>query len=203
MNFTGLPTIKKTGRFLSLWCVMALLLFAGCNTKSEEGPKQPPHTAEPAAIEKRDEAMRQLAGETKTVLQALKGLDAKEKDAVVALVALTKAVEKYEAMRLSKDATVVGAYYKDLSNYSDRFNLLAEFRSAIMGCFNASVSCLSARKKCLDEGRTEAQCDRDPKVIEPCANEAACIAGAFLKLKKGLPDILGGRNPWPPQPFPF
>jgi hypothetical protein len=66
-----------------------------------------------------------------------------------------------------------------------------------------TVSCLRAQKKCQSGRKSPDMCDREPTVIEACANEAICFTRAFQRLHESIPSILGGRDPWPPQPLPF
>ncbi len=192
-------TMKRLHKSFILSCLLSVSLLPGCDRDTDTKPAP----VDPAVIEKRDDAIRQLVAETGSVLEPLKKLDQNEKNAVVALLALTKSVGKYENIALQRDDRIINAYYKELSDFSDNFSRVFDVKSFILSCFDATVSCLSARKECLDEGRSEDECDRDPRVLVPCANEAICITSQFLKIKKGIPDILGGRTPWPPQPKPF
>lgn len=192
-------TLKRLGESFILSCLLSVGLLSGCDRETNTKPAP----FDPAVIEKRDDAIRQLVAETGSVLEPLKKLDQNDKNAVVALLALTKSVGQYENTALHRDDKIINAYYKGLSDFSENFSRVFDVKSFILSCFDATVSCLSARKECLDEGKSENECDRDPRVLAPCANEAICITKQFLKIKKGIPDILGGRTPWPPQPKPF
>jgi hypothetical protein len=155
------------------------------------------------AFRGREKAMRELAGDNKNIVDSLKTLTAKQKNAVVALMALTRAAATYESRFMKKDDASLRALYGPLSQLSPAYRAPGKFQSLLAGCFNVTASCLKAQKQCHDDGKKEDECDRDPKVLEPCANEAICVTNEFLKLHKEIPRILEGRDPWPPQPFPY
>ncbi len=191
--------LKRFSQLAILGSLLSVAVLSGCGRE----PATKPAPIDPAVIEKRDDAIRQLVAETDSVLKRLEGLDQKEKNAVVALLALTKAVGKYENITLQRDDTIVNSHYKALSDFSENFSRVFDVKSFILVCFEETVSCVSARKRCRDEGRSEDECERRPDVLAACGEEAACITSQFVKIKKGIPDILGGRTPWPPQPKPF
>ncbi len=188
--------------FFFLSCAFAVLLSSSCQTGK-------PDPADVVAIKERNEAIRQLVAQTDSVLQPLRRLDEKEKNAVAALLVLSKAVGSYESVRVQRDDTLINAYYGQLDRFSEKFSRAFDAKSFILSCVDETVSCLVAREKCLKgdrlvKGKSEDECDSDdPDVISACGNEAACILSQFLKIDKGIPDILGGGTPWPPQPKPF
>lgn len=155
------------------------------------------------AFEKRNDAMRKLAQESRVVIDELQKLSEKEKSAVVALVTLSKAVSAYEAVRVRANEEPLRIYYKTLGQLSPAYKAPGKFQSILGACFDQSVGCLSALQSCEAEGRSHDDCEADPGVIQACGAEATCFFSAFLKLEKVIPDILGGRDPWPPQPFPY
>ncbi len=152
---------------------------------------------------KRDEALNILLKQNQNIVRNLKSLDDKERNSVIALVALTKAVTRYEVFAARSDKKLVGEFYKQLGELSPAYAAPGKFQVLLNSCFDQSVSCLQAKKECLDEGGKEDECDRNPKVVQPCANEAICVINEFINLNHGIPDILGGRDPWPSQPFPY
>jgi hypothetical protein len=156
------------------------------------------------ALQEREKAMAQLASDSKQALDRLQALTSEQKNAVIALMAITRASAAYESRFLRKDDASLRSLYDPLSKFSPAYRAPASFnRSWMTACFDQTVSCLSAQKKCRDKGGSEDQCDRKFDVIEACGNEAACITREFLNLHKGIPTILGGRDPWPPKPQPF
>jgi hypothetical protein len=156
------------------------------------------------ALQEREKAMAQLAADSKQALDRLKGLTSEQKNAVIALMAISRASGAYESRFLRKDDPSLRALYGELRQFSPAYRAPASFsRSWMTTCFDQTVACLSAQKKCREGGSTDDQCDRSYAVIEACGNEMACITSEFLKLHKGIPTILGGRDPWPPQPFPY
>lgn len=191
---------KRSQASLLLVCLATIISLCGCEpneTTTEQA------TIDPTLIEKRDLAIRQLVAETGSILEPLKELESNEMDAVVALLALSKAVGSYESAQLRRDDETINSYYQELDNVSEHFSRVFDVKTFILNCFDQTVSCLSALKECQDEGRSEEECERSPDAVVACGNEAMCITEQFLKIEKGLPDILGGREPWPPQPKPY
>ena len=152
---------------------------------------------------KRDEALNVLLERNQNIVNNLKNLDDNEKNSVIALVTLTKAVTNYEIVAARKDKKLVKEYYQQLNALSPSYAATGKFQTILGACFDQSVSCLQAKKDCLDDGGKEDECDGNPRVVQPCANEAICVINTFVDLDHGIPDILGGRDPWPPQPFPY
>jgi len=148
-------------------------------------------------------AMEHLAEDSNQLLDELRTLTKEQRNAVVALMAVTRAAAAYESRFMRQDDAPLRALYGSLSQFSPAYMAPGKFETLLNGCFDATVACLSAQKKCLDEGGKNQQCDQDPRVVEPCANEAICFMNAFIKLHQGIPEILVGRDPWPPQPFPY
>jgi len=156
------------------------------------------------ALQEREKAMAQLATDSKQVVERLKELTAEQKNAVVALMAISRASAVYESRFLRKDDASLRALYGALSDFSLAYRAPASFsRSWMTACFDQTVACLGAQKTCRDSGTSEQDCDRRFDVIEACGNEAACVTSEFIKLHQGIPQILGGRDPWPPKPQPF
>lgn len=180
------------------------VLLIGLPTLVPTLAQQPAKTGKAEeAFHGREKAMQELAADTKQTLDSLRTLTKEQKSAVVALMAITRAAAAYESRFMKKDDASLRALYGPLSQFSPAYKAPGKFQGFLNACFDATVSCLSARKKCLDDGKTPDQCDQDPKVLEPCANEAICFTNYFIKLHRGIPQILGGRDPWPPQPFPY
>jgi len=182
------------------WIVMLAMPLAACVTL-----QQSPTEAGKAlgALGSRDAAMRQLAQDTRDVTARLAGLETREKEAVIALLTLSNAVAAYERAGGRLDEVPLQDYYASLADLSRNYRTPGKFQAVILACFDASVSCAGAKKSCLDEGGGEDECDGSPKVVEACGAEAACMYDAFIDLDRAMPDILDGRDPWPPQPFPY
>jgi hypothetical protein len=175
--------------------IVATPLLAQKPAKPNEGSR---------ALQEREKAMRELALDGKRLLNGLKGLTREQRNAVIALMAITRASAFYESRFLKRDDASLQAFYGPLGQFSPAYRAPATFHQQIIRtCFDATVSCLSAQKKCRNSGGSDDQCDRDFRVIEACANEAACMTREFIRLHQGIPHILGGRDPWPPQPFPY
>lgn len=155
------------------------------------------------AFHGREKAMQELAADTERIVDSLKTLTKEQRNAVTALLAVTRAGAAYESRFMRRDDASLRALYGTLREFSPAYKAPGKFQGLLDTCFDASVGCLRSRKECLDSGKKEDQCDRDPKVMEPCANEAICFTSAFIKLHQGIPEILRGRDPWPPQPFPY
>ncbi len=155
------------------------------------------------AFQEREKAMQQLAEDSRQIVDSLKTLTKEQKNSVVALMAITRAAAAYESRFIRQDDRSLRALYEPLGQFSQAYKAPGKFQGLLNGCFDATVSCLSAQKKCLDAGGKEDQCNGDPKVLVPCANEAICVIGAFMKLHQGIPQIVLGRDPWPPIPFPY
>jgi hypothetical protein len=155
------------------------------------------------ALQEREKAMAQLAADARLALDRLKGLSGEQKNAVVALMAISRASAAYESRFLKKDDAPLRAFYRDLGQFSPAYqapgNFIVSLRAA---CFDQTVACVSAQAKCRKGGKTDAECERSFEVIEACANEMACMTNELRQLHKGFPTILGGR-PWPPGPQPF
>jgi hypothetical protein len=155
-------------------------------------------------FQEREKAVQVLAADSKRILGSLKTLTQEQRNAVIALMAVTSATAAYESRFMKNDDPSLSALYGSLGQFSPAYRAPAKFNQRLMAaCFDQTVSCLSAQKKCLDGGGKRDQCDRDYKVIEACGNEAACFTSEFMKLHQWIPQILGGRDPWPPQPFPY
>lgn len=174
------------------WAVLLALPLAACVTTQ----RAPTATGEAiAAIESRNAAMRELTQQTGTVTGRLARLDRQEKDAVIALLTLSNAVAAYERAGARIDPVPLQTYYNGLRDLSRSYRVPGKFQSTLLACFDASVSCASATKSCLDEGGSEIDCERSPDVVEACGAEAACMYDAFLEIERVFPDILGGRDP--------
>ncbi len=182
------------------WSVILALPLAACITTQ----KEPAETGKAVAmLEARNTAMAELAQQTRVVTTRLERLEKSEKDAVIALLTLSNAVAAYERAGALKIEEPLRSYYGELGRLSTGYRAPGKFQSMILACFDESVSCATAQQRCRNEGRSDTDCDRDPGVIEACGAEAACIFDAVRDLERVIPDILGGRDPWPPQPFPF
>ncbi|MCI0613781.1 hypothetical protein L0244_12425 [bacterium] len=186
-----------------IWVLALCFISANCDRGAHERKEALPSTLDITKLQERNAAMRQLTEETGAIVQQLKKLDQNEINAVVALLAMTKAVGFYEFTAVRRDDKIISSYYEELSKLSPHFSNVVNVRAIVMSCFQEMVSCGSAQKKCQDEGKSEEECETNPDVIIACGNEALCVTKALLKIKTGMPDILGGRNPWPPLPKPY
>ncbi len=149
----------------------------------------------------RERAMQELAADSRRILDSLKTLTKEQRNAVVALIAVAKATAAYESHLGSKYDSSLRAVYEPLRQFSPAYAAPRHIQVSINGCFAAWKSCAQATEEC--SGRSHAgSCDGDPKVVEPCANEAMCFTREFIKLHHGMPEILGGRDPFPPHTFP-
>ncbi|HEX6034016.1 MAG TPA: hypothetical protein VFY83_06250 [Anaerolineales bacterium] len=204
-------TLQRNNINITVGLAVLLVIIPTCAqqpskpSKAEEVLAQQPSKPSKAeeAFRMREMAMQELAGDSEKIAGSLKTLSAEQRSAVVALMAITRAAAAYESRFMRKDDASLRTFYGTFSRFSPAYKAPGKFQSLLAGCFDATVSCLSAQKKCLDDGNKVYECERDPKVVEPCANEAICFTNEFFKLHKGIPDILGGRDPWPPQPFPY
>ena len=178
-----------------------LAMFVAVVSAAAEQPAKSGEVEE--SYQRREEAMQKLTVDSKRILGSLKALSREQKNAVVALMAVTRAAAAYESRLLKRDDPSLRALYGGFREFSPAYKAPGKFQSLLSACFDASVSCLSALKECLDDGKKEVECDSDPNVREPCANEAICFTAGFMKLHQGIPEILGGRDPWPPLPFPY
>lgn len=184
------------------WPMFLAAFLAGC--EMTEADLQTPAPESPVeAIEARNAVMGELAQDAREVAARLIWLETQEKNAVIALLTLSNAVAAYERAGLRIDQAPLESYYRSLRELSPGYAAPGQFQSVVvLACFDASVSCASAQKSCRDAGREDFECDEDPDVIEACGAEAACMYEAFLDLGSRLPQILGGRDPWP-RPFPY
>jgi hypothetical protein len=182
--------------------LLAAATFGGCARESQ--PVVDSGRLE-EALGQRTDAVKTLAADASQMVNELVRLGETERNAVAGLVAMSKAVALYES-RLGADSDVLREFYNSLTGYSAAFAGVGKFQ-AVIACFDASVACLGALKECEEEAeqgnRNADQCNGDPKVVEPCANEALCMLAEFEKLHEAVPDLLAGRDPWPPQPFPY
>ena len=146
--------------------------------------------------------MQQLAAENKKILESLRGLTTQQKNAVIALMTITRGAAAYESRFLTADDPSLRAFYDPMRDFSPAYKATGKFQSLLGSCFNETVACLRAQKECREASRAS-DCDTQPAVIEACANEMICFTREFKKLFDGIPGILGGRDPWPPQLFPY
>ncbi len=183
--------------------VLIAVIVAGCTQETEP-------TGDAAglveALQQRTDVMQELVSEANVMVQELEGLSERQWNAVAGLIAVSKPIAIYESSHLGRQEDVLRDFYGRLVGISRGFVGAVKFQP-VMACFDQSVSCLSALQKCraeAEEGNRNAdECDSDPKVVGPCADEALCMLRQFEMLRGAIPDILGGRDPWPPQPFPY
>lgn len=153
------------------------------------------------ALRARDKAMQELAADSKRILADLDSLSQKQKNSVIALMAISRAAAAYEAPLLKKSAPSLREYYGNFRDFSKAYRAPGTFQVHLSSCFDETIACASAQARCKG---TDRECDRDPSVAAACSREAICMVKAFQELHRGIPDILGGRDPWPPpQPFPY
>jgi hypothetical protein len=150
-------------------------------------------------------AMQHLNIDTKQILVILKPLTLKQKNAVIAFATIMRAAAIYESLTYKKKDTALQALYNQLSKFSKAYCAPGKLQGFTDPHFQATVDCLSALKECEDRQPKpdNYDCDSDPKVIVPCVNEFLIFMEEFEKLHKGIPDILDGKDPWPPIPFPY
>lgn len=79
-------------------------------------------------------------------------LDEQERNSVIALITLTKAVTRYETLAAKKDKKLVGKYYLQDNILSRTYVAPGKFQSLVGSCFEQSVACLTATNSCLDDG---------------------------------------------------
>jgi hypothetical protein len=156
------------------------------------------------ALQAMQKSMEMLAADSNKILSTLKTLTAKQKNSVIALMAITRAAGIYETYFQKKDDVALHALYTPLSRFSPAYSAPGKFQAFTDQYFEATVACLGATKEC-EEGKHPSgyDCDSDPKVMVPCINMFLIFMREFQKLHQGIPDILDGKDPWPPQPFPY
>lgn len=188
--------------FVCLVGLLTLVLAVTCNRTTAEQESQEEPSLDTAVFEKRDDAIRQLIGHTNAILKQLEDLDDGERNAVAALLVTSKAVGTYETFSFNREEEILNSYYRELSSFSDVFARSSDVKVFMAACFDQTIDCLSAQKECEDD-ENQRDCEHSPKVIGACGAEASCIVNEFLKIERGVPDILGGREPWPPLPRPY
>ena len=144
-------------------------------------------------------AMQQLAIDSKQILSTLKPLSKKQKNAVIALITIMRASAVYESFFKNKNDSALRLLYAPLKEFSTAYTAPRKFQDFSDPYNQAVIDCLSALKKCED-GKTNPNydCDNDPHVMVPCANEIILFTEQFKQLHNGLPKILDGMDPWPP-----
>jgi hypothetical protein len=155
------------------------------------------------AHEERKSAMQRLASAHESALNNLKGLSPDQKNAILAVMTISGAAAAYESRFPQSDDAGLRSIYGHLRGLSSAYAAPGKFQGLLHQCRDQTIACLVAIKKCEEGGRNATRCEADAKVIEPCGNEAACMMNAFMQLYAGVPQMLSGKDPWPPQPFPY
>jgi hypothetical protein len=187
-----------------VWVGVAVISIVICVISLQLSAQQPTNTVRPdQAKQGLQKAMQVLASDSQKILEKLKPLTKEQKNAVIALMTISRAAATYESRFMKKDDTSIRSFYGSLRQFAPAYKTPGKFQSRMGESFDAQMACATAQQACRKEGKSDDDCDSDPKVIVPCANEMIIFIGEFKELHQGIPQIMQGKDPWPPIPFPY
>ncbi len=142
-----------------------------------------------------EESLNQVVGATSKLLEPLKGLSDEQRDAVVMLGLMMQgvALAKRPPAKMSEDILV--QFKEELDGICPPLGKVAISKDP---CFEATVSYLSALKKCEDEGRNEDEC---PDAWGPGGMAVMCTMKMLEEMKTEIGALL--RRQKPPKPIPW
>lgn len=152
-------------------------------------------------FEDRDAAVRSLLSVTADMVKRLHSLRDDDKQAVVAVVALSQFVAAYARSRARPDETIVSGFYEAIGALSPDISGRLDFRRIAFACRDESIAYASAMAKCLKDGnKTEDQCEVES--ASQAASEVLCMMRQLEALKGIFGRIFGTKFPPGPQPRP-
>ena len=144
-----------------------------------------------------EKSVSQLVGATSRLLEPLTNLNDEQRDAVVMLGLLMHgfALAKRPPTKMSENT--LARFKKELDAICPP---LGEVAISKEPCFEATVSYVSALKKCEDEGRSEEECF---EAWGPGAQAVMCAMKMIEELKVEIGTLLGRQTPPKPIPWPI
>lgn len=153
------------------------------------------------AFDDRDAALRALVSGTQDVIKQLQRLPDKDKQAVVAVLALAQFMGVYASSRARPDPTLVPEFYQSISALSPRIAARFDVRHIASACRDESIAYASAMASCLkDRNKTEDQCEVES--ASEAAGEVLCMLKQIESLKGVFGSIFRSKFPPGPQPRP-
>ena len=189
---------KHAGISVGVAIVVGLLTLA-CTREPTAEQKATDRAKLTEAREKLEQQAAQMVKATGQIAEPLKNLKEEQIASVVALSYLTRSLALANSPNVRMPGAI-GSQFKDkLGSISPNLARVATTKSIVFACFDQSISCLSALKKCEDEGTDESKCFES---WGPCAEEIYCVMGQLEAMKGRINVIFGGLRPPRPIPWP-
>lgn len=176
----------------ALATTLAVALSVGCR-----GAERPPASPEQlAALRQAQARYDSLAVQFRQTLrfvgEPLKGLTEEQQASVAALVLMTRVATEQQLV----GGTLLEGFWTDVPEFCPPLRSVTFSRG---GCLDAEIAYASSMPRCLDEGRSEAQCERE------AAGDLGAAVSCKMREIEALAGVIGripGRQ-WPPRPFPW
>ncbi len=177
-------------RLTVLTCCASSLLLLSCG--EQRVPAETLEAAQTARLQY-DSLAQQVARSLAFVGQPLRDLNDEQMASVAALLVMTRVAAQTE--RLAGGA-LAESFWAEVPEICPP---LPQVDLQLGDCLDAHIAYASAMARCLDEGKTEDQCDR-----ETAGEMSATVICEMRKIEE-MKEIIGripGRD-WPPGPFPW
>ena len=152
------------------------------------------------------DARKKLAQETARMANAtgqiagpLKNLSEEQIASVVALSYVAESVALASSPNARLPEGTAARFKNELGVVHPGLSQMAGGGSLVLACFDESVACASALKKCEDDGRGEEACFES---WGPCAQETVCVMRQLDAMRGRIGDIFGRLKPPKPIPWP-
>jgi len=152
------------------------------------------------------DARKQLAQETARMANVtgqiagpLKNLSEEQIASVVALSYLAESVTLASSPNARLPEGTAAPFKNELGAVHPGLSQVGDGAPLALACFDESVACASALKKCEDDGRGEEACFES---WGPCAQETVCVMRQLDAMRGRIGDIFGRLKPPKPIPWP-
>ena len=144
-----------------------------------------------------EKILSQVAGATGKLLETLKELSDEQRDAVVILGMITQGIALAKRPQTNMSENILIQLKEEIDGICPPLGKLAISKDP---CFEATVSYVSALKKCEDEGRDEDECY---DAWGPGYAAVMCTMKMIEEMKREIGTLLNGQRPPKPIPWPI
>jgi len=173
---------------LIAWCTTTIFPLS-CN--GQEGP----NAAYTKAKAEYDALAKGMVQSVAYIGEPLKGLTDEQQASVAALLVMTRMATRTEG--ISATATPLEGFWVEVPGICPP--MPGGLDKTFGDCFDQEIAYAQSMARCLDEGKSEAECERESAGDLSAA--VICQMGQIEKMK-GIIERIQGRK-WPPGPFPW
>ena len=174
-------------------CCISILLLLSCGGRPNQRDTNPTWKQKAEY----DALAQQMVQSVAYIGEPLKDLNDEQLAAVAALVVMTRVVAQSEGAEAISSSSLVEGFWAEIVEICPP--MPKRIQRELGGCFDEELAYAQSMSRCLDEGKTEEECERE--AAGELSAAVMCRMEQIEELKGFIWRIPGRR--WPPGPFPW